>query len=87
MRLNEAVAAAEAEGAEVGLALLEPVAADLADYHYFHVARGELLARVGRADDAAASFQRALALCPNEVERRGIERAMARRAEEGPAAR
>lgn len=78
VRLNEAVAAAEAEGAEVGLGLLQPIARELADYHYFHVARGELLARVGKADDAAASFQQALALCPNEAERRSIERAMAR---------
>lgn len=59
------------------MALLAPIAADLADYHYFHVARAELLSRVGNTHDAAASFQRALALCPNEVERRGIERAMA----------
>ena len=50
MELNRAVAVAEAEGAEAGLAIADRL--ELAVYHYLHSTRGELLRRLGRTADA-----------------------------------
>ena len=75
VELTRAVAVAETEGAEAGLQLVD--ALDLDDYRYFHATRAELLARVGRADDARAAYARALALAPDDVERRLLERKLA----------
>lgn len=80
LALNRAVAVAEAEGAEVGLFALDAIpqaddlGGDLDDYHYFHTARAELLARLDRADEAVAALDRALACCDNDAERRHLER-------------
>ena len=76
VELNRAVAVAMAEGSAAGLALLDAAAlsARLDDYHLYHAARADLLRRAGRASDAAASYQRALALCQNQVERRYLQR-------------
>jgi len=54
--LNHAAAVAMAEGEPAGLALMEPLASVLAGYQPFHAARAELLARAGRATEAAESF-------------------------------
>ena len=75
--LNRAVAIAMASGPEAGLALVERLAGQLDDYLYFHSARGELLARLGRADEARAAFERALGLAENGAERRFLERKLA----------
>jgi len=74
--LNRAVARAEAFGAEIGLAELARLAAEneLGGYHLFHSARGELLARLGRRDEARAALERALAVVGNGAERRFLER-------------
>ncbi|MGH2756111.1 MAG: RNA polymerase sigma factor, partial [Actinomycetota bacterium] len=68
--LNHAVAVAEGEGAAAGLALIESISAEgsLDTYHLLHSARAELLRRLGRHDEAAASYIRALELAqqPNE---------------------
>jgi RNA polymerase sigma-70 factor (ECF subfamily) len=69
--LNRAVALAEIAGAEAGLTALESVALD--EYHLYHAVRGDLLARLGRVEDARAAFDRAIALCPTVVERRSLE--------------
>ena len=71
--LNRAAAVAERDGAEAGLAELAPLAESLDGYHPFHVARGELLDRVGRTNDARAAFARALELVGNDDERRFLE--------------
>lgn len=42
---------------------------DLDNYHLFHAARGDLLQRLDRLDDAAEAFDRSLDLATNEVER------------------
>ena len=65
--LNRAVALAEIEGPAVALAAIEGL--DLDAYTPFHITMGELLARLGRADAAAAAYDRALALTTNEAER------------------
>ena len=65
--LNRAIAVAEVDGPAAGLGLVD--ALDLDDYHLWHAARGDLLARLGRDDEAAAAFTAALALTANAAER------------------
>lgn len=66
VRLNRAVAVAEADGPLAGLALLEGL--DLPG-HRLPGARGELLLRAGRYDEARDAFARAVGLCDHEAER------------------
>ena len=68
--LNRALALAELAGPEVALAEIEPLAPRLDEYHLFHAARGELLRRLGRLDEAHSADRRALALTDNPAERR-----------------
>jgi RNA polymerase sigma-70 factor (ECF subfamily) len=70
IELNRAVAVAMADGPDAGLALMEPLAAELDRYHLFHAARADLLRRSGRRREAKAAYQEALALAANPVERR-----------------
>jgi RNA polymerase sigma-70 factor (ECF subfamily) len=65
--LNRAVAVAMAEGPEAGLALLDRI--DLPGYYLLHSARADLLHRLGRDVEAAAEYERALALAPTDQER------------------
>jgi RNA polymerase sigma-70 factor, ECF subfamily len=80
VELSRAVAVAEADGAEAGLAIVDGLALD--DYHYLHSTRGELLRRLGRTADACDAYRRALALVHEDAERRLLERKLA---ELGPA--
>jgi len=75
VELNRAVAIAMAEGLEAGLALVEEILAqgDLEDYGLAHAAKAELCRRLGRLDEARASFERALALTQQGPERRHLE--------------
>jgi RNA polymerase sigma-70 factor (ECF subfamily) len=68
--LNRAVAVAMAEGPAAGLPLVEALAEPLARYHLWHATRADLLRRLGKTRDAAASYEAALALAENEAERR-----------------
>jgi RNA polymerase sigma-70 factor, ECF subfamily len=68
VRLNGAVAVAEADGPAAALAIVE--ALDLGGYQYWHSTRAELLRRLGRAAEARAAYQAALALALSEPERR-----------------
>ncbi|MGH9235861.1 MAG: RNA polymerase sigma factor [Acidimicrobiales bacterium] len=68
--LNRAVALAEVDGADAGLAAVEALRPDLDHYQPFHATRADLLARAGRHDDAADAFRTALALTDNATERR-----------------
>lgn len=72
-RLNRAVAVFEEYGAAEGLAALEDLAAELDDYHLFHVATAEMWRELGEDDMANAALHRALALATNEAERRFLE--------------
>ena len=72
--LNRAVAVAMADGPDVGLALTDELADELDGYHLFHAARADLFRRLGRADDAAAAYRRALELTTNPEERAFLER-------------
>jgi len=71
--LNQAVAVAMADGAAVGLTLLDGIEG-LDEYHLFHAARADLLRRLGRGDDAAIAYEDALALATNPAERAFLER-------------
>jgi RNA polymerase sigma-70 factor (ECF subfamily) len=72
VELNRAVAVAMRDGPLAGLDLIEAVLGrgDLADYHLAHAARAELCRRLGRIEDARASYLRALSLARQEPERR-----------------
>jgi RNA polymerase sigma-70 factor (ECF subfamily) len=72
VELNRAVAVAEAEGVDTGLAAMDALEG-LDGYHYFHAARADLLRRLGRADEARAAYARALELVASEPERRFLE--------------
>ncbi|WP_433133309.1 RNA polymerase sigma factor [Micromonospora sp. CA-240977] len=65
--LNRAVAVAEVHGPAVALAGLDGV--DLPGYHRLPATRAELLARLGRDDEARAAYDQAMALATNETER------------------
>ena len=69
VRLNRAVAVAEAEGPQAGLGLLEGL--DLPG-HRLPGVRAELLLRAGRYDEARDAFDLALSRCDNEAERRHL---------------
>ena len=74
--LNLAVAVAMRDGPEAGLASIDAVEG-LDDYHPLHAARADLLRRLKREAEAASAYERALALAPNPVERRFLERRLA----------
>ena len=70
VQLNRAVAVGMAEGAAAGLALVDELAAQgmLAQYHLLASVRGDLLAKLGRSDEARAEFTRAATLTSNASE-------------------
>jgi len=76
IELNRAAAVAMRDGPAPGLALIDAILArgDLTDYHLAHSARADLCRRLGRAAEARASYERALALTRQEPERRFLER-------------
>ncbi|MFJ2177313.1 RNA polymerase sigma factor [Streptomyces sp. NPDC087851] len=86
VELNRAVAVSLAEGPAAGLALVDALADDpaLKTYHLLPSVRGDLLARLGRTDQARAEFERAAGLTRNERERELLRR---RAVELGPGAR
>jgi RNA polymerase sigma-70 factor (ECF subfamily) len=70
--MNRAIAAAELEGPEAGLALLDGLALD--DYRYYHSTRADLLRRLGRDGEARAAYARALELTQPGPEQRFLAR-------------
>ena len=75
VRLNRAVAVGMAFGPAAGLDLLDSLASESAldGYHLLPAARGELLERLGREEEASAEFARAAELSGNERERAVLE--------------
>jgi RNA polymerase sigma-70 factor, ECF subfamily len=76
VELNRAVAMAMAEGPAPGLAAIDRIEG-LDDYVHLHSARADLLRRVGRTEDAADAYRRALELTASPVERSFLERRLA----------
>src|SRR2546422_157171 len=71
VELNRAVAVAMAFGPEAGLELVDALTPEpsLKAYHLLPSVRGDLLARLGRIDEARAEFERAASLTRNRRER------------------
>lgn len=67
VELNRAVAIALSGRMDEGLALVDGLEG-LEGYHLLHAARADLLRRLDRRDEAAASYRRALELTANEAE-------------------
>ena len=80
VELNRAVAVAMAEGPERGLALIDGI--DLPRYHLLHSARADLLRRLGRSQEAAEAYRRALELAPSGPERHFLDGRLAEVARE-----
>lgn len=61
-----------AEGPRAGLELIDQLDGiqELQRYHQLHAARADLLRRLGRLEEAAAAYRRALELVVNPAERR-----------------
>ena len=76
VELNRAVSVAMRDGPAAGLALVDALLArgELTTYVPAHATRADLCARLGRADDACASWRRALELVSQDAERRYFER-------------
>jgi RNA polymerase sigma-70 factor (ECF subfamily) len=70
--LNRAVAVAEVEGPQAGLALVD--ALDLGGYHLFHAIRADLLRRLDRDAEASTAYEAAIARTQNAAERDFLER-------------
>jgi RNA polymerase sigma-70 factor, ECF subfamily len=90
VELNRAVAVAMAFGPAAGLQLVDGLTAEpsLARYHLLPSVRGDLLSRLGRADEARLEFERAASLTRNARERELlIRRATAASEERGDVTR
>jgi RNA polymerase sigma-70 factor (ECF subfamily) len=70
--LNRAIAIGEVRGPAAALALVEELGLDC--YHPFHATRADLLRRLGRDGEAAASYERAADLAPTQAEREFLRR-------------
>jgi RNA polymerase sigma-70 factor (ECF subfamily) len=70
--LNRAIAVAELDGPEVGLALVDKL--PLTTYHAWHATRADLLRRLGRSAEARAAYDAAIEATDNEAERAYLTR-------------
>jgi predicted RNA polymerase sigma factor len=72
VELNRAVAVSMAFGPEAGLELIDALADEpsLAGYHLLPSVRADLLAKVGRIDEARAELARAASITQNEREKK-----------------
>ena len=71
VELNRAIALSKAYGPAAGLEVLDVLRdrPELRGYHLLPSARGDLLAQLGRTDQARKEFERAAAMADNEQER------------------
>ena len=76
IELNRAVAVAMRDGPAAGLQLIDGILArgDLNDYYLAHAARADMCRRLGKIDEARASYRRALELAQQQPEREFMER-------------
>jgi len=84
--LNRAVAVSKARGPEAALAMIEPLANDLAGYFYFFGVKGAMLQKLGRTEEARIAFDRAIALANNAAEAAHIRLQLDRLQQENAAA-
>ena len=76
VNLPKTRAVAMCEGPEQGLALINDLLArdELSNYHLTHSARADMCQRLGRIAEARASYEKALALAPQDPDRRFLAR-------------
>jgi RNA polymerase sigma-70 factor, ECF subfamily len=86
VELNRAVAVAMADGPAAGLDLVADIEASgqLAGYHLVPATRADLLRRLGRWDEAVASYRAARDLAATDAERRYLDRRLAEAAGRRP---
>ena len=79
IELNRAAAVAMHEGPAAGLALIDALLArgELRDYHLVYAARADLYRRLGRREEARASYEQARALAKSEPEQRYLDKRLA----------
>lgn len=75
--LNRAVALAMRDGADAGLALVEPLLPALPGYHAASAVAADLYRRAGRLDEARAHYRAAIEMARLKPERRLLERRLA----------
>jgi RNA polymerase sigma-70 factor (ECF subfamily) len=66
--LNRAVAVAEIDGPEVGLAAVDGLEVALSGYHAYHATRADLLRRSGRSQESRVAYDKAIELAGNTAE-------------------
>jgi len=76
IEVNRAVAVAMARSVEEGLGLLDEIEKreELEEFHLLPAAQADLLRRLGRNEEAAETYRRALSLATNDIERRFLRR-------------
>ncbi len=72
IRLNQAVAISLYAGAQEGLRLVQELGNDLSDYAPYHLARADMLKRLGQPEASRQAYQQALTLTQNQAEREFI---------------
>jgi RNA polymerase sigma-70 factor, ECF subfamily len=77
VELNRAIAVSMAQGPSAGLAVLDGLRFKLDENHLFHAARGDILVRLGRHEEAGRAFREALKWVTHPAERRFLERRLA----------
>jgi RNA polymerase sigma-70 factor (ECF subfamily) len=77
VRVNRAFAVARAQGAAIGLALLDG-GDDVEEYGYAHLVRGVLLGELGRVAEAETALEQARGLARNRQEAMQIGRRIER---------
>ena len=77
VELNRAVAVAEVSGPAAALSIVDGVAVALERSHLLHATRADLLRRLGRPDEAASAYRRALELAAIPAERAFLQARLA----------
>ena len=66
--LNRAIAVAELDGPQVGLAAVDRLEDELSGYHLYHATRADLLRRLGRNQKSREAYDQAIGLAGNTAE-------------------
>jgi RNA polymerase sigma-70 factor (ECF subfamily) len=74
IELNRAIAVGMRDGPDVGLALVDDLAAQLPAFHLVPAAQADLLRRAGRVGEAEVRYREAIELAPTVEEREQLQR-------------
>jgi RNA polymerase sigma-70 factor, ECF subfamily len=72
--LNRAIAVAELDGPELGLAAVDRLEDKLAGYHAYHATRADLLRRLNRSQQSREAYDKAIELAGNSAETAYLKR-------------